>query len=215
MHGAVVRQVLLEPAQVIVLGHARADEEIPFGTEIRQREVADQPPVLLEHRRERHAPDGAAAGRRAAGRARRRAFTASSEYFAKLVVSMSPTRSRTARTSSATVAKSVDRMPAELVATPAGAYHSGNSRPAAAPNCAPARAQPFVQRRGPQRPSRRRAPRSGIGSRSGARSSRAPWRWCKPCWPSRRNGRRPWPRRRSPDRRARSSWRARARRRPP
>ena len=58
-------------------------------------------------------------------------------YFAKPVVSMRPTCVRTAATSAATVSKSVERYQLNSSRTPSGAYHSGTSSPAAAPNCAP------------------------------------------------------------------------------
>jgi hypothetical protein len=61
-------------------------------------------------------------------------------YLAKPELSISPTPSRTARASSPTVSKSVERCQLKLSRTPGGANQSGTSSPAAAPNCAPAAA---------------------------------------------------------------------------
>ena len=61
-HRTVGRQMLLEPAHVIILGDAGADdEEVPF-PELGKRKVADQLAVVLQHRRQHHAADGGNAG---------------------------------------------------------------------------------------------------------------------------------------------------------
>jgi hypothetical protein len=54
--GAVRRQVSLEPAQMIILGDARAEKHPLVVAEIGDGEVADQFPIVLQHRRQRHAP---------------------------------------------------------------------------------------------------------------------------------------------------------------
>ena len=55
LHRAVPRQVLVEPAQVVLLGGARARDEEAAPPEVREGEVADDLPVLLEHRRKHDA----------------------------------------------------------------------------------------------------------------------------------------------------------------
>ncbi len=62
VHRTVGRQMLLEPAHMIILGDAGTDdEEVPF-PELGQRKVADQLAVVLQHRRQHHAADGGNAG---------------------------------------------------------------------------------------------------------------------------------------------------------
>src|SRR6202011_3439027 len=46
-------QMRLEPAQVILLRDARAEHEVAFSSRARDREIADQAPLVVEHRRER------------------------------------------------------------------------------------------------------------------------------------------------------------------
>ena len=147
--------MLLEPAHMILLGDARAGDEPAFAAEIGQREVADQPAVFLQHRRQRHA----AGLRQFAGQhpvePRGSALRPSPCIWRS---SKSPTgrrRSRTVRTSSATCAKSVERRHENSSLTPSGANHSGTSSPI---GDAPLRAlgrQQVVDRRRLQRPAGR------------------------------------------------------------
>ena len=86
--------------------------------------------------------------------------------------------------------------------SPFGANHSGVSRPQVSPITAFLRDHRCRRAAWSAAGARRAAPRWGSGSRSGANSSRAPWRWCsarRPVAEARDVHR---PRRRSPDRRS-------------
>ena len=141
-HRTVLRQMRLEPAHMILLGNAGTGEEpaLPVGigaAEIGQREIADQPAVFFQHRRQRHAAGlWQLAGKQAVEPGRR----ALARHLVFGEVTRFPPGRHLSEPSSPHLRHARNRSSAATrirPLTPSGAYHSGTSSPKATPHCAP------------------------------------------------------------------------------